>query len=308
MELLPIFGPPIVPLDGQLQFQGGRALVENQGQQVENAIMGLYISQKYFSGGKISATFIHDLVDEFSCSELVISYNPESGSTIHVGISRDPTVLVSVRGYDGKGKWENFGTGGSRAALVPGREFHIEATIHGSSFLVKCNGVELIKCQTPFSLQKRQAGLFVISKGNVTIKNYLLDNKRPQAFVVMQFSSPYNEVYIEVIRRVCEEVGIDVYRIDESPGTGIIINDIAQAIKESSLVIADISPLNANVFYEVGYAHGINKPTILIAERGTKLPFDVSPFRTIFYDNSISGKPRLERGLKEFLVNIMSDS
>jgi nucleoside 2-deoxyribosyltransferase len=57
------------------------------------------------------------------------------------------------------------------------------------------------------------------------------------------------------------------------------------------------------VFYEVGYAHGIGKPTILLSDRkrDEKLPFDIAGFRTLFYDNTISGKGVVEERLKKHL-------
>ena len=75
----------------------------------------------------------------------------------------------------------------------------------------------------------------------------------------------------------------------------------------SRLIIAEISQSNPNVFYEVGYAHALNKPTILIAEKTTKLPFDVSPFRTLFYENTIAGKQKIEDGLKKHIEASLSD-
>lgn len=53
-------------------------------------------------------------------------------------------------------------------------------------------------------------------------------------------------------------------------------------------------------FMKVGYSHAIGKPTILI-----NLPFDVSSFRTIFYDNTIAGKSAVEKTLIKFLKNIL---
>jgi len=70
-------------------------------------------------------------------------------------------------------------------------------------------------------------------------------------------------------------------------------------------VIAEITPANPNVYYEIGYAHALNKPTILIAERATELPFDVSPFRVLFYENTIAGKKRIEEGLRRHLEAIL---
>ena len=71
------------------------------------------------------------------------------------------------------------------------------------------------------------------------------------------------------------------------------------------MVIADITPDNPNVYYELGYAHGIDKPTILLSDRKREeLPFDVSGFRTLFYDNTIGGKSVVEERLRKHLDGI----
>ncbi|HNU88170.1 MAG TPA: hypothetical protein PKJ94_07765, partial [Ferruginibacter sp.] len=81
--------------------------------------------------------------------------------------------------------------------------------------------------------------------------------------------------------------------------------DIIKSIKESSLIIADITPDNPNVFYEVGYSHAIDKPTILLCDKKrSKLPFDLTSFRTLFYENSIAGKTQVEQRLRKYLDNL----
>ena len=122
----------------------------------------------------------------------------------------------------------------------------------------------------------------------------------------MQFGHGYDDLYQDVIKNVCEKNGYIVYRADEGLDTGLILNDIVSAIRNSALVIADITPDNPNVFYEVGFAHALNKPTILLNEKNQreKLPFDISGFRTIFYDNSIGGKKVVEEKLNQFIANI----
>jgi hypothetical protein len=61
------------------------------------------------------------------------------------------------------------------------------------------------------------------------------------------------------------------------------------------------------VFYEVGYAHAIAKPTVLLAQTDTPLPFDVSGFRVIFYTDSIAGKRIVERELRLHLQSILGE-
>ena len=104
----------------------------------------------------------------------------------------------------------------------------------------------------------------------------------------MQFIEVYNTLYSKVIRPNYEEYKYKAIRADDFYNSGLIIYDITRSVRESTLFIADVTPDNANVFYEVGFAHGIGKPTILLSDRKReKLPFDISGFRTLFYDNTI---------------------
>ena len=73
------------------------------------------------------------------------------------------------------------------------------------------------------------------------------------------------------------------------------------------MVIADITPVNQNVFYELGYAHALGKPTILLAERGKEFPFDVRGYRVLMYDNTIAGKGQVMEGLQKHLKAILQE-
>jgi len=123
----------------------------------------------------------------------------------------------------------------------------------------------------------------------------------------MQFSEPYQQLYQEVIRPVAESFHLAAQHVGEVFGPGIILQDIVQGIVESEVIIAEITPANQNVFYELGYAHALGKPTILLAERGKQLPFDVSGYRVLIYDNTIAGKRQVEEGLKKHLTAILND-
>jgi hypothetical protein len=120
----------------------------------------------------------------------------------------------------------------------------------------------------------------------------------------MQFGEPYDTLYREVIRPVCAEQDYEPQRADDVYGPGIILSDIVRSIRRAAVVIAEITPVNANVFYELGYAHAVDTPAILLAERGHELPFDISSYRCIFYDDSIGGKRRVEADLRRHLAAI----
>ena len=73
------------------------------------------------------------------------------------------------------------------------------------------------------------------------------------------------------------------------------------------MIIAEITAPNQNVFYELGYAHALNKPTVLLAQRGKELPFDIRSYRVIFYEDTIGGKPVVEKTLRTHLHSILKD-
>ncbi|MCY2965310.1 MAG: hypothetical protein NT069_17040 [Planctomycetota bacterium] len=158
----------------------------------------------------------------------------------------------------------------------------------------------------PHPVAETQVGIWVTSNSEVIIRDFRIHTHRPKAFVVMQFSTPYNELYQEVIAPVCLEYDIEAERGDNIYSQGTIISEIARKIDEARLVIAEITPSNPNVYYEVGYSHARAKPTILIADRKLdRLPFDVSPFRTLYYENSIDGKRRIEESLRRHIEAIV---
>ena len=111
-----------------------------------------------------------------------------------------------------------------------------------------------------------------------------------------------------MIKDVCDEFELRAVRSDETYGPGVIIADIINEISEAKFIIAEVSEKNPNVFYEVGFAHAIRKPTILIAQKETELPFDISPFRVLFYENTIGGKKKVEDRLRRHIEAILNSN
>lgn len=117
-------------------------------------------------------------------------------------------------------------------------------------------------------------------------------------FVLMPFRREYQGIY-NIIRRAGESAGLRVFRADEMVAPGRITDQILDAIRHAGLIVADVSDTNPNVLYEIGLAHSLNKPTILISRQGTNLPFDLSGSRVIFYEDDLDGAERLREQLVE---------
>lgn len=82
---------------------------------------------------------------------------------------------------------------------------------------------------------------------------------------------------------------------------GSINKQVIELIYKSDLVIANLTGTNPNVMYELAFRHTLGLPVITIAEKGTKLPFDVSTERTIFYTNDLHGVIDIQEELKRYL-------
>ena len=195
---------------------------------------------------------------------------------------------------------------GSLNQFKSNEEIQVRYEIFGSEASLFINNI--LYCELNLNIAPTPLSFRITSYGEVLLYDIEVESVQPKLFVVMQFTEDYNNLYNDVIIPVSEKAGFEVIRADEFYSSTPILNDIIRSIKESSVIIADITPDNPNVFYEIGYAHAIKKPTILICDKTReKLPFDVSSFRTLFYENSISGKTKIEKSLTKYLENILEN-
>src|SRR6478672_1650469 len=103
-------------------------------------------------------------------------------------------------------------------------------------------------------------------------------------FVTMPFREPFAKYYSAIVAPVIERSGLRPIRGDSLFRPSPIMDDVWRAINEASLLVADLTSQNANVFYELGLAHALGKPVILIAETMDDVPFDLRSLRILTYD------------------------
>lgn len=103
-------------------------------------------------------------------------------------------------------------------------------------------------------------------------------------FVIMPFGGWGDDYYETIYRPAIESAGLDTHRADDLFRPSTIVNDIWAYTKKARLLLADLSGKNPNVFYELGLAHALAKPVILIAESIEEIPFDLRALRVITYD------------------------
>ena len=123
----------------------------------------------------------------------------------------------------------------------------------------------------------------------------------PRIFVLMPFAFEFGDVYLLGIRDVAERLGFVVDRADDIEHNENILDVIQKSIRQCDVVVADMSGRNPNVFYEIGYAHALDRPTILLCRKDDKVPFDLQSINYIGYASITELRERLERRLKTLL-------
>lgn len=201
--------------------------------------------------------------------------------------------------------WEDLGGVGHGSTLPLGEWIPLKVTVRGSTIELYVQGIKVLVVNRV--LRRGQIGAFLRGESGCAIRNLVVTDHSPTCFVIMQFTDEFDILFKDVIRPVCESYGYRVVRGDDFYTSGQIMEDVTQSIQSATLIIADVTPNNPNVFYELGFAHAIGKPTILLSDKKRdRLPFDISGFRALFYDNTIGGKAVVETRLKQHLDALRS--
>jgi len=111
----------------------------------------------------------------------------------------------------------------------------------------------------------------------------LTSGSKPHVFVAMPFAPEMEDVYIFGIQGPVQAAGFLCERGDFSSFTGDVVSRVKSRIDTASLVIADLSGANPNVYLEVGYAWGKNRPTLFLSNDVASLTFDAQTYRCIVY-------------------------
>lgn len=132
----------------------------------------------------------------------------------------------------------------------------------------------------------------------------LSENKSKSVFMICPFGNDeIDHNYEYVIKPAVERYGLSISRVDQISHTQTITDKIIESINRSLFVIADLSDAKPNCYYEVGYAHSLGKPVVILAKEGTTRHFDISAYKWNHWTDYKDLKPKLEKEL----VTILSD-
>jgi len=124
-------------------------------------------------------------------------------------------------------------------------------------------------------------------------------NNNLKAFIIIPFGSEFDIIFTDLIKPPLEELGYEVTRADSILDQHNILKDIIRNIAEADLIIADLTSVNPNVFYELGIAHAMLVPTVLLTQSIDDVPFDLKSYRVIVYSTTYFNAQELPKRLKE---------
>jgi len=198
-----------------------------------------------------------------------------------------------------------YSAGSSNSGLLPNRDYRLRAELKGQQLRFSVDDVSVIRWTLPLQPPGDQVALIAAGPASVTFESLEVKRSLPIAFVAMKFGSRFDIIWNSVIREVISVEGLVPVRADDLAGPKPILEDIKRQISDARVLIADITTSNPNVFYEVGYADAQAKPLVLLAQKDTDLPFDVSGYRVVFYADEIGGdadlRVQLQRQLRAIL-------
>lgn len=127
-------------------------------------------------------------------------------------------------------------------------------------------------------------------------------------FVISPFGDAFDEYYEKIYKLAIGKAHLQPIRGDEVYNTGAIIDDIFSQIRNSAAVLCDVTGKNPNVNYELGVAHALQVPSIIVTQSISDVPFDYRHLRVIVYDRTkVDWAKELEAAIHRTLISVLSD-
>lgn len=124
-----------------------------------------------------------------------------------------------------------------------------------------------------------------------------------KSFVLMPFDPEFDDIYDQFVSVALNDAGYETVRADDIRNQRNILNDIIESIVESDIIVADLTALNTNVFYELGLSHTLGKDVILLSQNVDNIPFDLQLYRVVSYGTHFTemeeAKEELEKLARE---------
>ena len=121
-----------------------------------------------------------------------------------------------------------------------------------------------------------------------------------KGFVAMSFDKSLESAYTDGFQVEILEAGYDPVRVDRVEHTNRIDDEIIARIRAAAFVVADFTGHRGGVYFEAGFAFGLNLPVIWTCRQDDMagLHFDIRQYNTIDWETPSSLATRLQRRIE----------
>ena len=130
-----------------------------------------------------------------------------------------------------------------------------------------------------------------------------------RCFVIMPFATEFSPLIDFIIDPVVRSFGDDPIHLGRREQPGDVGRQITDGISKADYVICVLDGMRSNVLYELGMAHALGKPSILLwnteVDKDVEPPFDIVQKHHIPYtaiDNHL--KPRLAKAIRHIRTQL----
>lgn len=130
-------------------------------------------------------------------------------------------------------------------------------------------------------------------------------------FVLMPFSDTKDiqVVYTNHIKTVVEKkCQLRCERADDIHDISGVMQSVWESINRARIIIAEMTDRNPNVFYELGIAHTLGKPVIMITQDMDYVPFDLKHLRCVVYQFKPGAINKFEDSLEKTIRRVLSST
>jgi len=124
----------------------------------------------------------------------------------------------------------------------------------------------------------------------------------------VDFDAVYDDIFVPAIAAAGLPEGGQLIprRTDKDFFSGVITNEMYEYIQHSRFAVADVSGLNANVFYELGVRHAVvASGTAIFRQPKAPLPFDIRQIKAFDYAYEPADEAERSRAL---ITKVLTDS
>lgn len=157
--------------------------------------------------------------------------------------------------------------------------------------------------------QRKQPNHFVDSKVDTSrfLRQFGIDPQRAEVEAKLIFMlTPFNQREsgtFRAVQRVAQRFGFRCVRGDEEFVPDEILPHVISLMVRARIVVANINGRNPNVYYELGIAHALGKPTILISRSLDSVPFDLRAKYVVLFEKA----DELEERLRDAITRLLAE-